>query len=129
MIKEGKRDKILYKDEFILRKLKEGINMKEVEKAWKENSKEGMWEKINKLIKTNGAICLFGSEPFSSALRMSNIKNYKYDWVWNKKKAGNIMLCKYQPMKITENIMIFNKHNYYPIMELRDKIKKVNAMV
>ena len=83
-----------------------------------------MWERLNKLIKPNGAIVLFGSEPFSSALRMSNIKNYKYDWVWDKKKAGNIMLCKYQPMKTTENVMIFNKHNYYPIMELRDKVKK-----
>jgi site-specific DNA-methyltransferase (adenine-specific) len=83
-----------------------------------------MWERLNKLIKPNGAICLFGSEPFSSALRMSNIKNYKYDWVWDKKKAGNIMLCKYQPMKVTENVMVFNKHNYYPIMELRDKVKR-----
>ena len=43
-----------------------------------------MWERINKLIKPNGAICLFGNEPFSSKLRMSNIKNYKYDWNWNK---------------------------------------------
>ena len=85
---------------------------------------DDMWERLNKLIKPNGAIVLFGSEPFSSALRMSNIKNYKYDWIWDKKKAGNIMLCKYQPMKITENVMIFNKHNYYPIMELRDKVKK-----
>ena len=40
-----------------------------------------MWERLNKLIKPNGAIVLFGSEPFSSALRMSNIKNYKYDCV------------------------------------------------
>ena len=38
-----------------------------------------MWERVNKLIKPNGAVVLFGSEPFSSALRMSNIKNYKYD--------------------------------------------------
>ena len=83
-----------------------------------------MWKRLNKLIKPNGAIVLFGSEPFSSALRMSNIKNFKYDWIWDKKKAGNIMLCKYQPMKITENVMIFNKHNYYPIMELRYKVKK-----
>ena len=41
-----------------------------------------MWEKINKLTNSNTPIVLFGSEPFSSALRMSNIKNYKYDWVW-----------------------------------------------
>ena len=83
-----------------------------------------MWERLNKLIKPKGAIVLFGSEPFSSQLRCSNLKNYKYDWVWDKKKAGNIMLCKYQPMKVTENIMVFNKHNYFPIMELRETVKK-----
>jgi DNA modification methylase len=78
-----------------------------------------MWERLNKLIKPNWAIVLFGSEPFSSALRMSNIKNYKYDWIWNKKKPWNIMLWKQQPMKITEIISVFSKekHNYYPIKE------------
>ena len=44
-----------------------------------------MWLRLNKLIKPNGAIALFGSEPFSSYLRISNIKNYKYDWIWDKK--------------------------------------------
>ena len=42
-----------------------------------------MWEQLKRIIKPNGAIVLFGSEPFSSALRMSNIKQYKYDWVWD----------------------------------------------
>jgi len=85
-----------------------------------------MWERLNKLIKPNWAIVLFGSEPFSSALRMSNIKQYKYDWVWDKKKAGNIFLAKHQPMKTFENILVFskNKHNYFPIMTPRDKVKK-----
>lgn len=41
-----------------------------------------MWKRLNILIKDNGAIILFGSEPFSSQLRCSNLKNYKYDWVW-----------------------------------------------
>ena len=87
---------------------------------------EPLWEQYNRIIKDNGAIVLFGSEPFSSQLRMSNIKMYKYDWVWNKKKAGNIFLAKYQPMKIHENIMIFGKGKiaYFPIMVERDKIKK-----
>ena len=87
---------------------------------------EPMWEQINSVIKPNGAVVLFGSEPFSSALRMSNIKHYKYDWVWDKKKAGNIFLAKYQPMKIHENIMVFGKGNvvYNPIMIPRDKVKK-----
>ena len=76
-----------------------------------------MWEQLNRVIKPNGAIVLFGSEPFSSALRMSNIKAYKYDWVWDKKKGGSIMNLKSQPYKTHEIISVFNKHNYYPIME------------
>jgi DNA modification methylase len=80
-----------------------------------------MWKQLKRIIKPNGAIVLFGSEPFSSALRMSNIKNYKYDWVWDKKIGGNSMLVKHQPHRVIENVMVFNKHNYYPIMEERGK--------
>ncbi len=80
---------------------------------------EPLWEQLNRIIKPNGAIVLFGSEPFSSALRMSNIKNYKYDWIWEKSKCGNPMLAKYQPLKKTESILVFEKNgktlNYYPI--------------
>jgi len=73
-----------------------------------------MWERLNKLIKPNWAIVLFGSEPFSSALRMSNIKNYKYDWIWNKNKGSNPMLAKKQPMKSHEVLSIFyNKSTLY----------------
>ena len=107
VVKEGKRYKTLYKDEFMLRKFKEGINIKEAEKEWEENSKEGMWEKINKLIKTNGAICLFGSEPFSTALRMSNIKYYKYDCKWLKSRKTGFQMVKKRPLKCYEDIMIF----------------------
>ena len=75
-----------------------------------------MWEQLNRIIKPNGAIVLFGSEPFSSALRMSNIKNYKYDWVWEKSKASNFLQAKYMPLKAHENILVFGrgKVNYYP---------------
>ena len=87
---------------------------------------EPLWEQYNRIIKDNGAILLFGSEPFSTELRHSNLKMYKYDWVWDKKKAGNIFLTKYQPMKVHENIMVFGKRrvNYFPIMTPREKIKK-----
>ena len=86
---------------------------------------EPMWEQLKRIIKPNGAIVLFGSEPFSSALRMSNIKNYKYDWIWDKKKAGNIFLAKQQPMKVHEIISVFNagKNIYNPQMVKRDKVK------
>ncbi len=87
---------------------------------------EPLWEQYKRVIKDGGAIVLFGSEPFSSALRMSNIKNYKYDWVWNKKLAGNVFLAKSQPMKIHENILVFNssKERYYPIKTDIDKVRK-----
>ena len=77
---------------------------------------EPMWEQLNRIIKLNGAICLFGSEPFSSSLRMSNIKNFKYDWIWNKKLAGNGILAKKQPLKIHEIVSVFHSGIYMPQM-------------
>jgi DNA modification methylase len=84
---------------------------------------EPLWKEYKRIIKDRGCIALFGSEPFSSHLRMSNIKDYKYDWIWNKKKGGNPLLSKLQPIKITETISIFNSKIYYPIMTKRDKPK------
>ena len=75
---------------------------------------EPLWENYKRLIKDNGAIVLFGSEPFSSLLRCSNLKMYKYDWVWHKNKSGNIFLYKISPMKRTENIMVFLNGNLRP---------------
>ena len=72
-----------------------------------------MWSRLNKLIKFNGAIVLFGSEPFSSNLRIGNIKNYKYDWVWNKRPV-NFLNAKRQPLREVENIMVFNSKIYNP---------------
>ena len=79
---------------------------------------EPLWEQYNRIIKDNGAIVLFGSEPFSSKLRMSNLKMYKYDWIWEKEQGANFMLCKHQPYKVHENISVFskNKHFYSPQM-------------
>ena len=68
-----------------------------------------MWEQLNRIIKPNGAIVLFGSEPFSSALRMSNIKNYKYDWIWQKPQGVNPLLAKKQPLNDIEYVHTFYK--------------------
>tara|TARA_R100001244_G_scaffold130712_1_gene103112 strand:- start:50 stop:778 length:729 start_codon:yes stop_codon:yes gene_type:complete len=73
-----------------------------------------MWEQLNRVIKPNGAIVLFGSEPFSSLLRCSNIKDYKYDWIWEKSKASNFVLAKKQPLKAHEIISVFNSKIYNP---------------
>jgi len=68
-----------------------------------------MWEQLNRIIKPNGAIVLFGSEPFSSALRMSNIKNYKYDWYWQKNRHSNFLTAKIQPKRMVEQVLVFYK--------------------
>ena len=70
---------------------------------------EPMWEQLKRITKDNGAICLFGSEPFSSALRMSNIKMFKYDWYWNKLKPSTGLHAKIMPLKSLEIISIFYK--------------------
>jgi len=85
-----------------------------------------MWAQLKRIIKNkNSPIVLFGCEPFSSALRMSNIKEFKYDWVWDKAKPGNPLIAKFRPLRVTEIISVFckGKHNYYPQMVKRDKIK------
>jgi site-specific DNA-methyltransferase (adenine-specific) len=66
-----------------------------------------LWEQYKRLRKDNTPIVLFGSEPFSTYLRMSNIKEYKYDWYWNKTKASGHLNAKKQPMRKIENICVF----------------------
>lgn len=73
-----------------------------------------LWEQYERIIKDNGAVVLFGSEPFSSALRMSNIKNYKYDWVWEKENSTGFQLANVMPLKLHENILVFSKGFTYP---------------
>src|SRR5574344_1276699 len=86
---------------------------------------ESLWEQYKRIIKDNGAIVLFGSEPFSSKLRMSNLKMYKYDWTWDKITAKGHLVAKIRPMQQTENISVFGngKINYFPIMLDRPKNK------
>jgi site-specific DNA-methyltransferase (adenine-specific) len=82
-----------------------------------------MWEQLNRVVKPKGAIVLFGSQPFTSNLIMSNPKGFRYCWIWNKRFAGNFSLSKYQPQKIHEDICVFSieSHNYYPQLTKRDK--------
>ena len=70
---------------------------------------EPMWEQYNRVIKDNGAIVLFGSQPFTSALVMSNPKMFKYEIIWEKSKASNFLLAKKQILKAHENVLIFSK--------------------
>ena len=99
---------------------------------------EDLWKQYNRIIKDNGAIVLFGQEPFSSQLRLSNLSMYRYDWIWQKQKPSNFQLMNYQPGRVQENIMVFSKAkacyvsnnntmNYFPIKEMREKVRYSNA--
>ena len=68
-----------------------------------------LWEQYKRVIKDNGAIVLTASQPFTSALVMSNPKWFKYTWVWQKSRAANGMIARYQPLKYHEDVLIFGK--------------------
>jgi len=82
---------------------------------------ERMWKELKRIVKANTAIVLFGVEPFSSVLRVSNIKQFKYDWVWNKLVATGHLNCKKQPMRLYELISIFYKEQCSYNYQITDK--------
>lgn len=82
---------------------------------------EPLWEQYKRIIKDNGAIVLTASQPFTSALVMSNIKMFKYEWIWIKNRGSNFATVKYMPMKEHENILVFGNGvlKYNPQMQER----------
>lgn len=120
------------KEEFILHnimKLKNN-NIKQIEKEWEMNHKEGLWTYYNRIIKDSGVILLTASQPFSSKLVMSNPKMFKYEWIWEKDQGRNFQLAKKQPLKITESILVFYKkfstYNPQGLKKLENPIIKSN---
>jgi len=78
-----------------------------------------LWEEYRRICKPNAPIVLFGAEPFSSALRMSNLKEFRYDWIWEKTKFPNFMFVNQQPCRLHETISVFYRKQptYNPQME------------
>lgn len=89
-----------------------------------------LWEQYNRIIKDNGAIILFGQEPFSSLLRCSNMKDYKYDIYWEKERITNITQVKNRVGKTVETISVFYKKQctYNPQMVKYDGPKRSNKV-
>jgi len=83
---------------------------------------EPLWEQYKRIIKDNGAIVLTASQPFTSALVMSNIKMFKYEWVWEKNKATGHLDSKKKPMKAHENVLVF--YNSQPVYNPQGLIQK-----
>ena len=85
-----------------------------------------LWEQYNTIIKDNGAVVLFGNEPFTSLLICSNLKNFKYNWIWQKNKATGFLNAKKQPLNDNETISVFYKKQctYNPQMTVAEKTYK-----
>ena len=84
---------------------------------------EPLWESYERIIKDDGAIILTASQPFTSALVMSNPKLFKYEWIWQKAVGSNFATTKYMPMKEHESVLVFGKGKtrYYPIPQERSE--------
>ncbi len=98
-----------------------------------------MWLQLHRVVKPQGAICLFGCEPFSTKLRASNFDNYKYDWYWYKNRKSFFMHGKNRPLNQVELISVFsqagighvgknnNRMNYKPVGMRLGKVQRVEA--
>jgi len=91
---------------------------------------EPLWKEYKRIIKDNGAIVLTASQPFTSILVMSNLKMFKYEWIWEKAVGSNFATLKYQPMKEHENTLIFGigTLKYNPQMQERKGSGKARSM-
>lgn len=96
-------------DEYMLEAFKIGTSYSQAEQYFYENKKLGLWSHYKRIIKPKGAIVLFGSEPFSTTLRMSNLDMYKYDWIWKKTTVDGFFNAKCRPLKTIETISVFSK--------------------
>ncbi len=86
-----------------------------------------MWKELNRIVKPKGNILIFGSQPFSSLVVTSNLKQFRYELIWNKNKCGSPGLAKIRPQKVHENIMVFSQESgctYNPIMEVGDAYER-----
>ena len=89
---------------------------------------EPLWKQYERIVKDNGAIVLTASQPFTSVLACSNLKYFKYEWIWEKPKSTGHALSNIQPMKAHENILVFGngKITYNPQLEIGDPYKGRN---
>ena len=88
-----------------------------------------LWEQYKRIVKTNAAIVLTASQPFTGALVMSNVDMFKYEWIWEKNRGSNFATVKYMPMKEHENVLVFckGKPTYNPILQERAEGGKARA--
>lgn len=103
------KNKYLYEEDVWKYCIEKNIPANEALEWFHKNKKKGLWTHYKRIVKDNGAILLFGQEPFSSAVRISNIEDYKYDIYWEKERLTNIQQVKKRVGKTVETISVFYK--------------------
>jgi site-specific DNA-methyltransferase (adenine-specific) len=90
-----------------------------------------LWKEYKRIIKDNGAIVLTSAEPFTSKLIQSNLSNFKYKWVWDKANPSGFLNAKKQPLRVTEDVLVFYKKQctYNPRMEVRGAPRKKGGYI
>ena len=90
---------------------------------------EPLWEQYRRVAKRNAAIVLTASQPFTSALVMSNVADFKYEWVWHKVQPTGHLLAKRQPMRACESVLVFyrSQPTYLPQMGVGKAIKRTGV--
>jgi DNA modification methylase len=89
-----------------------------------------LWSQYQRVLKPNGVVLIFGQEPFSSYVRLSNIDWYRYDWYWVKERLTNVFQVKRRPGKVVETISVFYKDScqYYPIKTIHEGKRVTNKI-
>ena len=88
---------------------------------------EPMWEQLKRIIKPNGAIVMTASQPFTTTLISSNMKMFKYCWIWDKVRPSGFQVAKYKPMMQHEDIVVFGTPKTIYNRQMKDRPKPVSS--
>jgi site-specific DNA-methyltransferase (adenine-specific) len=115
-------------DDYLIESYKKNINYDVAKSIWDENHKKGLWHHNDRIIKDNGVILLFAQIPFNITLGFSNMKELRYEWIWEKTHATGHLNAKKMPMKAHENVLVFYmKLPTYNPQKTIGHIRKVSA--
>lgn len=103
------KNKTLYWEDFLIKRISNNVRYDELLDEWKSLSKLGMWDHFKRITKDRSAILLFGMQPFSSQLVSSNLKNFRYEIIYEKGSAKGFLNAKKRPLNAHENILVFYK--------------------
>jgi len=104
---DGKKKRKIGLDEFLLIAYKKGLSIESALEYFEKSKIKGLWSHYKRVLKPSGVVVLTASQPFTSVAVMSNLKWFKYNWVWDKVQGANFFNLKNRPLKTHEDVLIF----------------------